>query len=260
MSNRLLLLATLMALAVPASAQDSSCDGGVCTPRVETFAAPADAENGCDGGVCRPYTPPLRTEPASLHDDPSAPTAFRAPQAVERDLPSGRDGTPASQSVTTFEVSVDAPLNNGRPAPGSPEAAALAARLASLSAVSFDGPLDNGRPPGTRPATVAVAQQESVTVRAASEAVEASAVWDDAYPNPTAGRVAVTFRTAVALRADVSVYDLRGRLVQKAYDAVVAADVDNRVDIDLSDVAAGSYVIVLTAGDARHSQTIQVIR
>ena len=84
-----------------------------------------------------------------------------------------------------------------------------------------------------------------------------------AAPNPTSGRTALVFDLDRASDVTVSVYDVLGREVM-ALDAALAAGAGRRVDLDVSGVPSGVYVVRVRAeagADVRTaSQQITVVR
>jgi carboxypeptidase T len=106
------------------------------------------------------------------------------------------------------------------------------------------------------------------TVEAPTEAAESHEVpgsaWIAAEPNPFPGRTMVAFSLPMAGRAELSVYDVNGRLVASLVDASLERGV-HRVAWDGRDeagraVGAGVYFCRIQAGDWRASLKLMVVR
>lgn len=196
-------------------------------------------------------------------DDLSAPLFFPTPterRVSDGPLADGRDGsTPAPRPAVA--VAVDAMTANGRT-----EESLLAAQNRAPSAELHVEALDNGRPPGTRPGAVVLDDDapEQVAAPLADAADEPARTGgltlSVVQPNPAHSQAWVTASVDAPTRATVTLYDIQGREVAKAFDGLVAADTPTRVRLDLDDVSAGTYVVVLEAGGVRSSQTVQVVR
>ena len=66
-----------------------------------------------------------------------------------------------------------------------------------------------------------------------------------AYPNPFIDKISVQFNTATATNAVLNVFDLSGRLVKQQDLGFLAKGLHQKV-IDLNDMAAGAYKLVIT--------------
>ncbi len=78
-----------------------------------------------------------------------------------------------------------------------------------------------------------------------------------AYPNPTANQVVLELETAKEKEVSVQVFDVQG----KALKAPVTKEVlqgERRFTIDLSDYAAGTYMLGLTDTKGKRLHTIKV--
>ena len=228
MSSRLLLAAALAAVALPAAAQDRD-PGGASQPPI--------------------VLAPVHTSDADARPGPAVRSAPRPPA---RARPDGRGG--GSGAVLRVAVPVAGPLSDRRDPDAPPPRRVAAART------PVTGPLPNGREGGERVAPTA-APEVAVAPAASTAAGPAEGLaLSTARPNPTAGPVAVTFRVEAPVDARVSVFDLQGRQVLVAHDGPAAPGLDHRLDLDLSALAAGAYVVVLQAGAERRSQLVQVVR
>ena len=195
-------------------------------------------------------------------DDLSAAFAFPAP--VERQatgpLADGRDGT-APAPLRTLVVAVDAMTANGRT-----EASLLAARNRVSGPELRVEALDTGRPPGTRPGAIALDDETPVQVASPlADAADGTARTEGlmlsvVQPNPARSEAWVTATADEQTRATVTLFDIQGREVARAFDGLVSADSPARVRLDLDAVSAGTYVVVLESDGVRTSQTVQVVR
>ncbi len=67
------------------------------------------------------------------------------------------------------------------------------------------------------------------------------------FPNPFSGETTVTFNVPEPASLSVSVYDMLGRQVWSQQGIRVASGFDQRVELQLSDLPAGSYLYRVTA-------------
>ncbi|WP_412063328.1 T9SS type A sorting domain-containing protein [Rubrivirga sp. IMCC45206] len=250
------VLAVAFAAAPDAQRRPVDADpGGQSAPPV-TNAGP-DVDDRDPG-----YAPPFRPRPPGPaiddRDDPASTIALAEHRSFHeaRTETNGRTVDSARQASLRVVAPYDGPLIDGRTA----ESAALAeARM--LTAAPYDGPLDNGRPAGVRPGPVVedVAPDVLTPEVAASRAAESFGL-SVVTPNPASDRAAVTVVSDALAEATVTLYDVQGREVARAFDGVVQPSSPARVDLDLAGLAPGTYVVVLRIGDARQSQTVQVVR
>jgi hypothetical protein len=78
----------------------------------------------------------------------------------------------------------------------------------------------------------------------------------EAFPNPVADRLTVRLHTELAGRIQLQLTDIFGRTVQQRYfDAVVGA---NRVELDLTSVPSGTYLVTVTDGE--RMGTLRVVK
>jgi hypothetical protein len=91
------------------------------------------------------------------------------------------------------------------------------------------------------------------------EGPEAAALALAAFPNPTAGRLAVTFALAEPADVRVAAYDVLGREVARLADGAFGVG-EQRVDVALDGLASGLYVVRLDAGDAAATVRLTVVR
>ena len=68
-----------------------------------------------------------------------------------------------------------------------------------------------------------------------------------AYPNPAGGRVSLRYHLNLGGEVKLSLLDMAGEPVDKAIAAAALAGADNEVDLDLTDVSPGLYVVRLEA-------------
>lgn len=94
------------------------------------------------------------------------------------------------------------------------------------------------------------------TDTAADPLPEVPLVHLDAYPNPTAGALTLAYRLPTPSEVRIELIDVLGRVVRTV---VQPADGD-RVELSTDGLGAGVYVVRLTAGTARVSRTITVVR
>lgn len=250
MTKPLLTFALALGLAPAATAQTDADPGGA--PPAPP-AAPAVAVDDRDPGGAPPAASPA--PPAADDRDDAWTPSLGAPvvrvDVTRAPLDNGRsDAAPALRVAPV----VDAPLDHGR-APGA------APRPGRASAVPYRGPLDNGRGDAERPAVAEVSDPPSPAPGSAKTGAPASDVaFSSVMPNPVRGRAAITFRVPETTDVTLVLYDLTGRRVATAFDAQAQPGQETRVELDLSRVAAGTYVAVLDTGRERLSRTFQVVR
>jgi hypothetical protein len=78
-----------------------------------------------------------------------------------------------------------------------------------------------------------------------------------AYPNPTASRVVLELETAKEKKVSVQVFDVQGKAL-KAPVTKEALQGEQRFTIDLSEYAAGTYMLGLTNTKGKRLHTIKV--
>ncbi|MEC8603528.1 MAG: T9SS type A sorting domain-containing protein, partial [Bacteroidota bacterium] len=66
------------------------------------------------------------------------------------------------------------------------------------------------------------------------------------YPNPADNYSTFEFLLPKAQKADVSIWNIRGQLVETIFSGVVEASTVNRVEYDLSELQSGIYFVHLT--------------
>ena len=66
------------------------------------------------------------------------------------------------------------------------------------------------------------------------------------YPNPADNYSTFEFLLPQAQKADVSIWNIRGQLVETIFSGVVEASTINRVEYDLSELQSGIYFVHLT--------------
>lgn len=126
--------------------------------------------------------------------------------------------------------------------------------------------LNNGR--HEQPERVAVVEEvvaEETTAEAATANVEAevpsgTVALSPNYPNPFQGTTTVTFVAPESGHARMALYDIQGRQIAILFDQVVQADQHERVTIDASNLAVGTYIYTLELGNERVSRQLQVVR
>jgi len=77
------------------------------------------------------------------------------------------------------------------------------------------------------------------------------------YPNPAAGIATVTFNLSEDLDLEVSIFSITGQLV-KRIDKYKSLDGNNTVQLNITDVPNGSYIVVLRAGDYQAATKLNV--
>lgn len=253
-----LVVALAVAFAAAPDAQRRPVDvdpGGQSEPPVTNAGPDVDDRDPGDTGTFRSPRPGPDIDD---QDDPSVTitVADFVPLSEAKPSANGRTTTSAREASARFASRRDAPLADGRTS----DSAALAeARM--LTAAPYTGPLDDGRPAGMRPAPVLedaspeVLSPEPAAARAA-DTFGLSVV----TPNPASAQATVLVTSDELAEATVTVFDVQGREVARAFDGVVQPASPERVSLDLDGLAPGTYVVVLRIGDARTSQTFQVVR
>lgn len=263
MSKRLLHLAlvpaiVVLGMAAGAEAQsyiapdDADAPGAVT---VRAVSPPLSAEDDADpGGRSEPQQVAEATLEASDRDAAALGRSWAPPVPVhgtmaDRPLSNGR--TPGAPVVSRFTIS-DGLLADGR----DPNAVARE-RVVGRS----DGPLRDGRPEGTRPAVVDPESAHEPIAPAWTRST-AESESDDlrVQPNPVRSQADVSFTLTVTSPAQVTVYDIQGRVVAIPFDAVAQAGVPQVVRFDASAVAPGTYVVMVRADGTQTSRTFQVVR
>ncbi len=79
-----------------------------------------------------------------------------------------------------------------------------------------------------------------------------------AYPNPTRDRVTLRFSAETSGEVRVEVYDVLGRMVAQMAETVTPGEQTRT--LDTSHLASGTYVLRMTAGATRSTQTLTVAR
>jgi hypothetical protein len=77
------------------------------------------------------------------------------------------------------------------------------------------------------------------------------------YPNPTTGTLTIPLALSSPTAVQVRVVDLLGRTVAMRDDGILTAGT-HELGVDLSQVAAGVYVVQVTAGGTRHARRVFV--
>ena len=95
---------------------------------------------------------------------------------------------------------------------------------------------------------------------------ESTVALEDNFPNPSNGKTTFRFRVPFSTNVKLEVFDMMGNLVRSLYNETVAGsngtyaiEWDGR-DANDFEVASGSYMYKLTAGDAVLSRTMTVVR
>lgn len=65
------------------------------------------------------------------------------------------------------------------------------------------------------------------------------------YPNPASGRVYITFKTATTGKANLSLYDVNGRLISKLYGGIVDKYIMQNITLETGKLKAGMYLVRL---------------
>lgn len=79
------------------------------------------------------------------------------------------------------------------------------------------------------------------------------------YPNPFNSATKITFSVPEAARVTIQVYDLTGRLIATLLDDVMPAGVHSQV-FESSDLASGTYVYKMRAGNVTQSRKMQYLK
>ena len=79
-------------------------------------------------------------------------------------------------------------------------------------------------------------------------------------PNPTTGRTSVTFTVRDAAPVEVAVFNVLGQKVLTAFDGPASPADAQTVDVDVSALASGVYVIRLQGAEGVASQQVTVVR
>src|SRR5690606_31773219 len=153
-----------------------------------------------------------------------------------------------SADAFAFEKAAPEAAPAGAPAGASaPAGGPLAWRVAETGEDAFALVAD-----GAAAATAAEA------TAAAGEALPAAFALHAAYPNPSAGRATLRYDLPSAAHVRLAVYDVLGREVAVLVDAEVEAG-RHRVAFDGGALAAGVYVVRMTAGAEAFTQTLTLV-
>lgn len=98
----------------------------------------------------------------------------------------------------------------------------------------------------------------SPVVEVAAETATALAV-DSVYPNPAARMTNVTFSSPETVDGTIAIYDLRGREVMRAFDGVMTAGWQSH-EIDVSDLAAGTYFVRIESAGRSVTRSLSLVR
>ncbi|MEM6647596.1 MAG: T9SS type A sorting domain-containing protein, partial [Bacteroidota bacterium] len=88
---------------------------------------------------------------------------------------------------------------------------------------------------------------------------EAALVVHPAYPNPARDRATLTVELGTRASATIAVYDVLGRQVKVVHHGDLTAQA-HRVQVDVTDLAAGLYVLRATVGQHEHAQPLMITR
>src|SRR5690606_38635003 len=103
-----------------------------------------------------------------------------------------------------------------------------------------------------------VADGATAAEATAGEALPAAFALHAAYPNPSAGRATLRYDLPSAAHVRLAVYDVLGREVAVLVDAESEAG-RHRVAFDGGALAAGVYVVRMTAGAEAFTQTLTLV-
>lgn len=222
-------------------------------PLTATGASPASAwQTTFSLGSCalpQPYlAPSLNGQAVPLQIDTYAPNAavVVGPQTVTADVAAGERS-----------------IGGGADGFGRRASYALARALGPVRFGVEEPPAGPGMPPRMWTATLAFARVGTTTVGAQVVAngagPEAAALAFSAGPNPSRSAVALSFALQAAAEADVEVVDALGRTVRRVALGALPAGA-GAARVDLSDLAPGAYTLRLTAGRARATARVSVVR
>ncbi|HEY9124666.1 MAG TPA: GDSL-type esterase/lipase family protein [Bacteroidales bacterium] len=96
-----------------------------------------------------------------------------------------------------------------------------------------------------------------INVKASSVSVK-SVVTKEAikvYPNPLTDRLRVDINSAKAATFDIKLYDLKGSLIKNLHRATLKAG-GNSIDLELGNIKAGTYMLVVESGSKKFSKQI----
>ncbi|WP_143537329.1 choice-of-anchor Q domain-containing protein [Rubrivirga sp. SAORIC476] len=79
-------------------------------------------------------------------------------------------------------------------------------------------------------------------------------------PNPSAGRTRVTFSVAEAAPVELALFNVLGQRVLTAFEGPVSATAPQTVDLDVSGLASGVYVLRLMSGGDVETRQVTVVR
>jgi D-alanyl-D-alanine carboxypeptidase len=69
------------------------------------------------------------------------------------------------------------------------------------------------------------------------------------YPNPASGRVSITFKAATTGKANLSLYDLNGRLIAELYTWIAGKQIVQNITLETGKLKAGIYLVRLQTRD-----------
>ena len=81
-----------------------------------------------------------------------------------------------------------------------------------------------------------------------------------ARPNPMRARATLVFTVAESDKVQIELYNVIGQRVQTVYEGTALAGAEQRVDLDVSQLAAGIYVVRLQSGAEQATRRITVVR
>ena len=81
-----------------------------------------------------------------------------------------------------------------------------------------------------------------------------------ARPNPMRARATLVFTVAESDKVQIELYNVIGQRVQTVYEGTALAGAEQRVDLDVSQLAAGVYVVRLQSGAEQATRRITVVR
>lgn len=114
-----------------------------------------------------------------------------------------------------------------------------------------------------RRAPSAITGEDALTAPSASPASVVAAETlrlDGPWPNPVRDRARLTVTAPADGHVRVSVFDVQGREVQVAFDGSLMADQLWPVALDLSQMSAGTYLVVVDTAGERTTKTFTVLR
>jgi len=79
-------------------------------------------------------------------------------------------------------------------------------------------------------------------------------------PNPMQGRARVTFSVASAAPVELALFNVLGQRVLMGYSGPASPNTPQTVDLDVSGLASGVYILRLQSGDGMQTRQVTIVR